>query len=126
MVTKRIMASAALIFAMQASAQTRLPGDAAHGLALYQAQCAACHSVDYNSVGPAHKGVFGRTAGTFPGYTYSSALVGSKIVWSAKTLDRWLTDPEALVPGQKMGYRVPDAGARADLIAYLKQISAAQ
>lgn len=97
------------------------PGDVQRGKALYQAQCSACHSLNYNGVGPAHKGVFGRRAGSAPGYTYSPALAGSGLTWTEQTLARWLTDPEALVPGQKMGFKVADEQARADLIAFLKQ-----
>jgi cytochrome c len=75
-------------------------------------------------VGPAHKGVFGRTAGKVSGYPYSEALKSSKVVWNNKTLNLWLADPEKFIPGQKMGISVPDANERADLIAYLKKASA--
>jgi cytochrome c len=98
-------------------------GDVQRGKALYQARCIACHSVKYNGVGPAHKGVFGRAAGTAPNYEYSPALKASGITWTPQNLDRWLADPEKLVPGQKMGFMVPDAQERADLIAFLKSVS---
>ena len=49
---------------------------------------------------------------------------GGALVWDARTLDRWLTDPEQLVPGQRMGYSVSEAADRADLIAYLREQSA--
>jgi len=95
-------------------------GDADHGKTLYATKCAACHSLDYNGVGPAHKGVFGRKAGSAEGYTYSPALQASGLVWNEANLNRWLANPAKLVPGQKMGIAVPDAGERSDLIAYLK------
>ena len=94
------------------------------GQSLYQNQCAACHSIDYNGVGPAHKNLFGRTAGSLADYTYSPALASSGIVWNEVTLDRWLRNPEKLVPGQKMGFMVPSAQDRADLIVYLKKATA--
>jgi cytochrome c len=97
--------------------------DAARGKTLYETRCVACHSVDSNRVGPAHRGVYGRRAGSAPAYDYSASLRNSRIQWNAKTLNRWLTSPEALIPGQKMGYSVPDATDRADLIAYLKSVS---
>jgi cytochrome c len=97
--------------------------DAANGKTLYQSRCIGCHSVDQNRVGPAHEGVFDRRAGQVAGYDYSPALKKSKVVWSAKTLDQWLTNPERLIPGQKMGYSVTDSQDRADLIAYLKTLS---
>ncbi|GAA0750543.1 c-type cytochrome [Ideonella azotifigens] len=102
-------------------------GDAEHGRQLYQARCTACHSVAYNGVGPAHQGVFGRAPGSAPGFAYSPALSALKAtggVWTEATLDRWLSDPERFAPGQRMGVSVPEAQDRADLIAYLKTLSA--
>ena len=98
-------------------------GDAARGPELYESRCSGCHSVDQNRVGPAHQGVFGRRAGRAPGYGYSAALNASKLVWSEKTLNAWLTNPQQLIPGQKMGYQVREAADRADLIAYLSKVS---
>lgn len=94
-------------------------GDAARGAQVYEARCAGCHSVQADRVGPRHAGVVGRQAGSVPGFAYSPALQKSGITWDAATLERWLADPEALVPGQRMGYRLGDASQRADVIAYL-------
>jgi cytochrome c len=98
-------------------------GDAVRGRQLYESRCVACHSIDANRVGPAHRGVVGRRAGSVADYDYSPALKGSSIIWNAITLDRWLADPEKTIPGQKMGYQVQDAQDRADLIAWLAQNS---
>jgi cytochrome c len=106
---------------MASSVAATAGGDAIHGQALYKTMCMACHSIDYNGVGPAHKGVFGRKAGSVADYSYSPAVKSSGIVWSEKMLEQWLTNPEKLIPGQKMGYMVPSAQDRADLIAYLQQ-----
>ncbi len=100
-------------------------GNADRGATLYGQRCSACHAVDYNGVGPSHRGVFERLAGQAPDYTYSPALKASHLKWTAANLERWLTDPEKLVPGQKMGVSVPQSQDRADLIAYLKSLSAA-
>ena len=95
-------------------------GDAARGKTLYQA-CAACHSIDENDVGPKHRGVVGRRAGSIGDYGYSAALKRSGITWDEATLDRWLVNPSALVPGTKMFFKIDDPQSRADLIAYLKE-----
>jgi cytochrome c len=95
-------------------------GDAVRGKTLYENRCAACHSIDFNGVGPAHRGVYGRKAGYRADYTYSPALKESNSVWAEKTLDQWLANPEKFIPGQKMSFLVPSAKERADLIAYLK------
>lgn len=98
-------------------------GDATRGEQLYEARCTGCHSLDANRIGPMHRGVFGRKAGTVGDFDYSAAVKRATIVWNDKTLDQWLTNPEKLIPGQKMGYRVAEAIDRNDLIAYLKRES---
>lgn len=94
-------------------------GDASRGAEAYGARCGACHSVEADRVGPRHAGVVGRRAGSIAGFEYSPALKASKIVWDAKALEQWLTNPESLIPGQRMGYSLDDAAMRADVIAYL-------
>jgi cytochrome c len=94
-------------------------GDVVKGKALYESRCTACHSLDHSRIGPAHRGVFGRRVAQVPGFDYSPALRHSHVVWNATSLERWLTNPEAFIPGQKMGYTVPDGQDRADIIAFL-------
>jgi cytochrome c len=106
-----------------ASLPAQSAGDAARGATVYESLCAGCHALDENRVGPAHRGVFGRKAGSAPDYGYSSALVSSTVVWSEETLDRWLTNPEKFIPGQKMSVSVAKEADRRDLIAYLKSQS---
>ena len=98
-----------------------LNGDPARGQVLYQG-CMDCHSIDKDDVGPRHRGVVGRRAGSIAGFGYSKALKNSGLTWDEATLDRWLTDPSALVPGTRMFYEVEKPQDRADLIAYLKQL----
>jgi len=94
--------------------------DATRGKELYESRCAGCHSLDQDRVGPRHRGLIGRKAGAVAGFEYSPALRASRIVWSTPTLDRWLANPERLIPGQRMNYSVPEAADRAALIAYLE------
>lgn len=119
----------ALVLAMLAAfVLTPLPaqaaGDAARGRAAYEARCGACHSVQADRIGPRHAGVFGRKAGSLPGFDYSPALRASSVVWNEKTLEQWLGDPESLIPGQRMGYQIGDAALRADIVAYLATLRA--
>lgn len=94
---------------------------AAAGKAVYE-RCLACHALAYDRTGPRHCGLFGRRAGSVPGFAYSDAMRRSAIVWDAQTLNLFLADPLKTVPGTSMGYAgVKDPGERADLIAYLKQ-----
>jgi cytochrome c len=96
-------------------------GDAKRGGELYTARCGACHSIESNGPGPRHKGLFGRKAGTQAGFDYSPALKGSGLVWNRKLLNRWVSNPTALVPGNKMVVQLAnDPRDRADILAYLE------
>lgn len=97
-------------------------GDAKAGERVFN-QCRACHSLEpgRNMVGPSLAGVFGRKAGTAPGFNFSAAMRESGVVWDEKTLDQYLADPRRFMPGNKMafiGLRV--AQQRNDLIEYLE------
>lgn len=112
-----------LVLVMTTTALPCPAGDPQRGQELYESRCMACHSMDANRVGPKHRGVFGRRAGTVPGYDYSQALSRSDVIWNAESLDQWLADPEAMISGQRMNYSVTDAMDRSDIIAYLKEQS---
>jgi len=98
----------------------RAAGDAARGERLYEG-CQDCHSLDKNDVGPRHRGVFGRKAGSLPDYPYSDALKNANFIWDEQTLDRWLANPQAFVPGARMFYHLDNAQDRADVIEFLKE-----
>ena len=111
--------------ALAAAAHAWAVPDAVRGEQVY-ARCLACHALAVDRVGPRHCGLFGRLAGSVPGFTYSEAMKKSKIVWNDKTLDRFLAKPLAMVPGTAMTYDgVPDPAERADLIAYLRRANEA-
>jgi cytochrome c len=88
--------------------------------------CRECHAFDKgdNRLGPTLYGVFGRKAGSLPGFDYSISLKSSNITWDEKTLDEWIANPNSLIPGNNMGSvfsGVADAATRAKIIAFLKQ-----
>lgn len=105
---------------LPAHADTVPAGDATRGKGVYEDYCGACHSIDQNRVGPAHRGVYGRKPGKAPGYSYSANMTKQKFVWNDVMLDKWLTNPQELIPGARMGFRLGDPQKRADVIAYLK------
>ncbi|HYW48576.1 MAG TPA: c-type cytochrome [Bryobacteraceae bacterium] len=90
------------------------------GAALFEKRCTGCHALDQAKEGPPLRGVFGRAAGRDPQFPYSDALKRSRVTWNEGTLDKWLADPESLVPGTDMPFRLSNAAERADIIAYLK------
>ena len=108
--------AAALLWAGHGAAMAQ---SVERGAALYAAHCSSCHSPDQHGDGPAHRGVVGRRAGALKDFDYSPALRASKILWTRATLKAWLTDPEALIPGQGMDYQLDDAQDREDVVAYL-------
>ncbi|MCZ8131049.1 MAG: cytochrome c family protein [Steroidobacteraceae bacterium] len=93
-------------------------------------QCRACHALGTETegkVGPPLGGVMGRQAAAAPGFTYSTALAGAGLTWDEATLDRWLQQPTALVPGTSMVYAgLAKPEDRRQLIAYLRQATAAR
>lgn len=112
---KLTLACAALVFALPAAAASLRAGEV-----LY-ARCLGCHALAYDRTGPRHCALIGRRAGSVPGFAYSAAMKSSEIVWTARTLDRFLENPTRAVPGTSMGYAgVKDPAERAALIAYLR------
>jgi cytochrome c len=101
-------------------------GDVERGARLARS-CMACHSFapGRHLTGPSLAGVWGRKAGTAAGFgRYSEALKGADVVWNEQKLDAWIKNPAALVPGNTMVFDgIADAGARGDLLAYLRAVS---
>lgn len=112
-------------FSCSAGAQE---GDATAGATVFK-KCATCHVVDSdtNKVGPSLKGLFGRKAGTHPGFAYSSGMKAAGeggLVWDEATLRDYLHNPKAKVKGTKMAFvGVKDDQEITNLVAYLKQYS---
>ncbi len=111
-------AGALLLWGLACNTSLAQPS-AERGLAVYEAHCSSCHSPDAHGDGPAHRGVVGRRAGALRDFDYSPALRNSRILWTRATLKAWLTNPEALIPGQGMDYQLDDARDREDVVAYL-------
>jgi len=98
------------------------PGDAQRGKAVFERRCTGCHALDSNREGPHLRGVYGRKAGSVPEFEYSAAIKRSGLIWNEANLERWLRGSDDMVPESKMGFSVPKARERADLIAFLKTV----
>ena len=109
----------AMAFAVAASAAEPGPGEA-----MLQ-KCRFCHSFDEggpNKVGPNLHGIFGRQAGTAPGFNFSEAMKNSGIVWDDSSLGNFLGDPQGSLPGNRMSFPgITDEAVLGDLLARLKQ-----
>ena len=92
------------------------------GQDVFADNCAVCHSADAgtNKLGPSLFGVVGRKAGSVADYTYAPAMKNAGLTWDRGTLDKYITDPQAVVAGTKMLFPgIKDAGDRKALIDYL-------
>jgi cytochrome c len=122
----RLLALAALL-AVPTAYAGEAKGDAANGKEVFMASgCPACHGVtteDNAKVGPNLVGVVGRKAGTVKSLLGPSEnLTKYGVTWSAATLDEWLANPNAKVPGTAMIGILTDPQQRADVIAYLSTL----
>ena len=95
----------------------------AAGGAFQQAMRPDAAPLTKNHEGPQLQGVYGRAAGGAAGFAYSAALRKARIVWDENSLDKWLANPDAFVPGNDMDFLVSGGRQRRDIIAYLKQTS---
>ena len=101
-------------------------GDATRGAKIFQA-CMACHTTapGVHMTGPSLAAVWGHKAGTTPGFArYSEAIQHANVVWNEATLDKWLANPSAFIPGTSMAFpSLRESNARQDVIAYLRDVS---
>lgn len=89
------------------------------------ARCAVCHDAKKGGVdklGPNLFGVYGHKMGE-GSFAFSDAARNSGLTLDAATLDKWLENPRALVPGNRMSFPgLKDAAKRQEIIDYLKQL----
>jgi cytochrome c len=114
------LTSSAAILAAFAAAGSAQGGNIA-GRSAFQRRCTGCHALDHEKAGPRLAGVLGRKAGTVPGFPYSDAVKKSAVVWNEAVLDKWLTDPETVIPDTDMAFRLDNPVERAAIIAFLKE-----
>ena len=93
--------------------------------AQFKKSCGTCHVAASDAgprQGPNLFGVVGRKAGSLPDFKYSPAFLAGDggVVWDEGTLDRWLTDPQSVIPGAIMLYKQADPDKRHLVIEYLK------
>ena len=97
--------------------------DPGRGRDAFEKRCTGCHELDKAKIGPPLRGVYGRNAGKDPQFAYSDAVKAATVTWDESTLDRWLADTESVIPDNDMSFRLSDPADRANIIAYLKQLS---
>jgi cytochrome c len=125
---KRVAPVCLAIFALSTSVAITAEADLAQGARVFRA-CGACHSLDANRnmTGPSLAGIWNRKAGELESFTrYSDAMKRSGITWNEQSLDGYLKNPAEFMPGNHMTFPgIPDAKARASVIAFLKSAAEA-
>ncbi len=121
--TRHILFLALLGLAVPAHAQPGPQADAPDGATLFRRQCGTCHSLVAGEArqGPSLAGVYGRKAGTVPGYKYSPGFADADWAWDDAHLDPYLANPQSVIKGGVMGYRQAKPEVRQSIIAYLKE-----
>ncbi len=86
-------------------------------------QCRICHNIkagEPNKLGPNLSGIIGKKSGLRPGFAYSPAMKASALRWDTATLDRFLTSPAKLLPGNRMAFGgIAKPADRAAVIAFI-------
>ena len=113
------LAAGAVLLAAYAAGGAK--GDTDAGRSAFEKRCTGCHALDHEKTGPRLAGVVGRKAGTISAFPYSDAVKKSAVVWNEVVLDKWLTDPERVIPDTDMAFRLDNAVERATIIAFLKE-----
>ncbi|HKT17830.1 MAG TPA: c-type cytochrome [Stellaceae bacterium] len=112
------VAALALSFGVRSAA-------AESGEDVFTDNCSVCHSPQsgVDKQGPSLFGIIGRKAGAEPGYLYTPATKNSGITWDAANLDKYITNPQGVVPGTKMLFPgLKSADDRKALIGYLQTL----
>lgn len=112
--------------ATQSTQEAPVANEVASAVPAVFTACAVCHTATKdgpNRMGPNLWGVFDTAAASKVGFAYSPALKAAGLTWDSATLDKWLTNPAALVPGTHMAFPgQPDASKRQELIAFLQSL----
>jgi cytochrome c len=106
-------------------ARVALADDTSAGEAVFKHSCAICHATEAgrNKVGPSLFGVVGRKSGSVEGFNYSPAMKSANVTWAPDTLDKYLADPKAFIPGDRMAFPgLKKEDERKAVIAYLASL----
>jgi cytochrome c len=120
----RLAGVATVVVAAQCS-DGALADDSAANRQQFLTSCGVCHSAEPGAPhrqGPNLNGIFGRKAASVDGFKYSEALTRSDLMWDEQTLEGWIEDAAAALPGTTMNYRQRDPEKRKMIISYLKSL----
>lgn len=115
----------AVSFGLRSLAVAMAASPADDGRLAFNNSCRTCHSLKAgdNRLGPSLHGIVGAKAAQSKGYAYSQSLRQSGLTWTEATLERWIENPEAVVPNNNMKpYNgLADAEVRKKIVEFLKK-----
>jgi cytochrome c len=118
-----VLGGAAMFLAGSTRSIVAEPQPVSNAKVLFDKRCGGCHALDRDQEGPRLGGVYGRIAGTVKSFSYSVALKEFRITWNEESLDKWLTNPEQLVPNNDMAFRLEKVEERRIIISFLRENS---
>jgi cytochrome c len=118
-ISSLVLVAGVTLLALVASGENK--ADVAAGRAAFEKRCTGCHALDHDKEGPRLAGVLGRKAGSVPGFPYSEAVKKSAVVWNEAVVDKWLADPDSVIPDSDMAFRLSSSTERTAIIAFLKE-----
>ena len=95
--------------------------------AQFARSCGNCHATEPGArqrLGPNLAGVYGRKAGQLEDFNFSAALASADWTWDSESLNKWLENAQAMLPGIRTQHRQADPERRAKIIEYLKTLKA--
>lgn len=98
------LSGVACMLSSHSSLSQELGKEVASEQQVFNNACRTCHTIKEgdNRLGPHLYGIVGRKAGSLPNYNYSSAMKEADFVWDEKKLERFIANPDAIVPGHNM------------------------
>jgi len=118
-ISSLVLVAGVTLLALVASGENK--ADVAAGRAAFEKRCTGCHALDHDKEGPRLAGVLGRKVGSVPGFPYSEAVKKSAVVWNEAVVDKWLADPDSVIPDSDMAFRLSSSTERTAIIAFLKE-----
>lgn len=115
-----LIVASVFLFPNLVGAAAPATGNAANGKVLVEKKCIGCHALDKNAEGPRLNDVYGRKAGSLRDFKYSDGLKALNLTWDETSLDKWLTNPDAMAPDNDMSFHVSNPQERADIIQFLR------
>jgi cytochrome c len=122
-----IVMLSAMAYALSSSSSLSQDGASQEQQQVFNNACRSCHTIREgdNRLGPNLFKVVGRKAGSLPNYNYSTAMKGADFDWDEEKLERFIANPDEVVPGNNMKPYggLASADERKKVVAFLRSVT---